>query len=133
VFDRADNLVGTQIISYKTDKDIKWCQLTGIAGRDNRVVGAMQLYSVEKNVSQPIEGHAGAFAYMKLPGNQAPSTLFCIASRTPAGGKLHIIEVGGPAAGGNAFPKKQVDLYFPAEAAQDFPVAMQSSDQYNML
>lgn len=101
--------------------------------QDNRVVGAMQLFSVEKNVSQPIEGHAGAFAYMKLPGNSAPSTLFCIAARTPAGGKLHIIEVGGPAAGGNAFAKKQVDLYFPAEAAQDFPVAMQSSDQYNML
>lgn len=33
VFDRADNLVGTQIIGYKTDTAMKWCMLTGIAGR----------------------------------------------------------------------------------------------------
>lgn len=38
IFDRADNLVGTQIISYKTDANIKWCQLTGIAGRVSRHV-----------------------------------------------------------------------------------------------
>eukprot|EP00041_Stephanoeca_diplocostata_P026406 m.712062 g.712062 ORF g.712062 m.712062 type:complete len:1677 (+) comp22957_c0_seq1:116-5146(+) len=133
IFERHASLAGSQIIQYKTDKDCKWCELTGIAAKDGRVVGSMQLYSVDKNVSQPIEGHAGTFAYLKVPGNSAPSTLFCIAARTAAGGKLHIIEVGGPAAGGNAFPKKSVDIYFPPEAAADFPVAMQSSDKYNML
>jgi hypothetical protein len=35
--------------------------LVGISAQQNRVVGAMQLYSVERKVSQPIEGHAAAF------------------------------------------------------------------------
>ena len=30
----------------------------------------MQLYSVERRVSQPIEGHAASFAQMKLDGNK---------------------------------------------------------------
>ena len=58
-----------------------------------RVVGAMQLYSVERKVSQPIEGHAAAFIQFKMEGNQQESTLFCFAVRGAAGGKLHIIEV----------------------------------------
>ena len=30
----------------------------------------MQLYSVERKVSQPIEGHAAAFIQFKMEGNQ---------------------------------------------------------------
>ncbi|NXR12463.1 CLH1 protein, partial [Semnornis frantzii] len=91
----------------------------------NRVVGAMQLYSVDRKVSQPIEGHAAAFAEFKIEGNAKPSTLFCFAVRSPAGGKLHIIEVGQPATGNQPFVKKAVDVFFPPEAQTDFPVAMQ--------
>ena len=78
----------------------------GITAREGRVVGLVQLFSVEKQVSQPIEGHAAAFASFKMPGNQHPSTLLSIAVRTPAGGKLHIIEVGGAAEGDQPFQKK---------------------------
>ena len=39
-------------------------------------------------MSQPIEGHAAAFAQMKLPGNTEESTLFTFAVRTPQGGKV---------------------------------------------
>ncbi|ETE62313.1 Clathrin heavy chain 1, partial [Ophiophagus hannah] len=85
----------------------------------------MQLYSVDRKVSQPIEGHAAAFAEFKVEGNAKPSTLFCFAVRSPAGGKLHIIEVGQPAAGNQPFVKKAVDVFFPPEAQTDFPVAMQ--------
>lgn len=48
----------------------------------------MQLYSMERKVSQPIEGHAAAFAQFKMDGNQAPSTLFCFAVRGAQGGKV---------------------------------------------
>lgn len=51
----------------------------------------MQLYSVERKCSQPIEGHAASFATFKMEGNGEPSTLFCFAVRTVQGGKLHII------------------------------------------
>lgn len=56
--------------------------------QQNRVVGAMQLYSVERKVSQPIEGHAAAFSSMKLEGNAQPSTIFCFAVRSAQGGKV---------------------------------------------
>ena len=85
----------------------------------------MQLYSVERKVSQPIEGHAAAFIQFKMEGNQQESTLFCFAVRGAAGGKLHIIEVGTPPTGNSPFQKKAVDVFFPPEAQNDFPVAMQ--------
>jgi hypothetical protein len=49
----------------------------------------MQLYSVERKVSQPIEGHAAAFTQFKLDGNKKPSTLFAFAVRGPQGGKVN--------------------------------------------
>lgn len=39
--------------------------------------------------------------------------------------QLHIIEVGQPATGNTPFQKKAVDVFFPPEAQNDFPVAMQ--------
>jgi clathrin heavy chain len=48
----------------------------------------MQLYSVDRKVSQPIEGHAASFAQFKMEGNAEESTLFCFAVRGQAGGKV---------------------------------------------
>ena len=83
------------------------------------------MYSVERKVSQPIEGHAAAFTKFRMEGNPADSTLFCFAVRNVQGGKLHIIEVGNPPSGNSPFQKKAVDVFFPPEAQADFPVAMQ--------
>ena len=101
----------------------------------NRIIGAMQLYSKEKNVSQPIEGHAASFAQFTVEGYTSPSTLFTFAAKGAAGSKLHVIEVaaGAKPDGVAAFGKKNCDIYFPPEAAQDFPVAMQISDKYNCV
>ncbi|KAF9805197.1 hypothetical protein SFRURICE_019015 [Spodoptera frugiperda] len=107
--------------------------MPGISAQQNRVVGAMQLYSVERKCSQPIEGHAASFATFKAEGNAEPSTLFCFAVRTAQGGKLHIIEVGQTPAGNQPFLKKAVDVFFPAEAQNDFPVAMQVSPKYDVI
>lgn len=60
--------------------------------QQNRVVGAMQLYSVDRKVSQPIEGHAAGFAQFKMEGNAEESTLFCFAVRGQAGGKVGILD-----------------------------------------
>ncbi|XP_060534182.1 clathrin heavy chain [Cylas formicarius] len=133
MFDRHSSLNGCQIINYRTDPKQNWLLLVGISAQQSRVVGAMQLYSVERKVSQPIEGHAASFASFKMEGNQEPSTLFCFAVRTVQGGKLHIIEVGQSPAGNQAFPKKTVDVFFPPEAQNDFPVAMQVSTKYDVI
>lgn len=50
----------------------------------------MQLYSVDRKVSQPIEGHAAAFGEFKVEGNAKTSTLFCFAVRSQAGGKVRV-------------------------------------------
>lgn len=47
----------------------------------------MQLYSKEKNVSQPIEGHAASFADLVVEGGSTASTLFTFAAKTAAGAK----------------------------------------------
>ena len=49
----------------------------------------MQLYSMERKVSQPIEGHAACFGTFKMEGNPEPSTLFCFGVRGTAGGKVN--------------------------------------------
>ncbi|THD27284.1 Clathrin heavy chain [Fasciola hepatica] len=134
MFDRHSSLgANCQIINYRCDANQKWLLLIGIAAQDKRVVGYMQLYSVEKRVSQPIEGHAAAFAQFKPEGSSALTTLFCFASRSAQGCKLHIIDIGQPPSGGQPSTKKAVDVYFPPEAQSDFPVAMQTSAKYDVI
>ncbi|CAG7723760.1 unnamed protein product [Allacma fusca] len=133
MFDRHSSLQGTQIINYRTDPKQNWLLLVAISAQQNRVVGAMQLYSVERKVSQPIEGHAGTFAQIKLEGNPEPSNLLCFAVRNLQGGKLHIVEVGGVPQGNQPFAKKGMDVFFPPEAQTDFPVAMQASTKYDVI
>lgn len=48
----------------------------------------MQLYSKERGVSQPIEGHAASFAELKLDGHQNTTKLFTFSVRTATGAKV---------------------------------------------
>ena len=75
--------------------------------------------------SQAIDGHVGAFVNFRIQGNPTDSGLLCLASRTAAGGKLHILEVGGTPSGNQAFEKKAKEIEFAPDAAADFPVAIQ--------
>lgn len=52
------------------------------------MAGAMQLYSTERKVSQPIEGHAACFVNYTLEGNAYASNLFCFSVRNPQGAKV---------------------------------------------
>lgn len=88
IFDRHASLSNTQIINYKVNNDGKWMSLVGISSKDNRIVGSMQLFSREKNVSQPLEGHASCFAELKLEGGVSPTRLFSFAVRSATGAKV---------------------------------------------
>jgi len=83
---------------------------------------------LKKKVSQAIEGHAGTFASVKWKDENR--IFFCFASRTQHLSKLFIIEVGESK---TKFPKMAVDIYYPPEAGQDFPVAIQASEQTNVV
>ncbi|XP_042382614.1 clathrin heavy chain 1-like isoform X2 [Zingiber officinale] len=96
----------------------------------------MQLFSVDQQRSQALEAHAASFASFKLAGNDKPSILVCFASKTVNVGqitsKLHVIELGAQP-GKPGFTKKQTDLFFPPDFADDFPVAMQISQKYSLI
>ncbi|KAI9208250.1 uncharacterized protein BJ171DRAFT_490747 [Polychytrium aggregatum] len=132
VFDRHPSLVGTQIINYRINSDEKWCALVGISAKDGRVAGNMQLYSRDRGVSQPLEGHACSFAEITLEGASSPSKLFTFSVRTPVGAKLHIVEIDHKD-GTPVFQKRAVDVFFPPEAVADFPVAMQVSKKHDII
>ncbi|KAJ8099651.1 hypothetical protein POJ06DRAFT_114030 [Lipomyces tetrasporus] len=132
ITERHVSLVGSQIINYRVDSDGKWTVLIGISQQQGRVVGNMQLYSVDRKQSQAIEGHAATFARLRLEGATMDTKLFAFSTRTGTGAKLHIVEVDAQA---NApkYTKKAVDVFFPPEATNDFPVALQISDKYGIL
>ncbi|CAD5215134.1 unnamed protein product [Bursaphelenchus okinawaensis] len=132
-FDRHSNLKDCQIISYKCDHTAKLLLLQGIAVKDNRVAGSMQLYSEERQLAQPIEGHASCFLQFTQEGNPHPSNLFCFAARTQTNSRLHVIEVSTPPAGNQPFNKKQVEIQFAAESANDFPISMQASATHGVV
>ncbi|KAG9243910.1 hypothetical protein BJ878DRAFT_508483 [Calycina marina] len=131
VFKRNPNLSGCQIINYRVSEDGKWMVCIGISQQQGRVVGAMQLFSRDRGISQSIEGHAAAFGSLRLEGAPADTKVFTFVVRTATGAKLHVVEVDHQASN-PTFIKKAIDFYFPPEAAQDFPVAMQVSQKYSI-
>ncbi|KAJ5187401.1 hypothetical protein N7449_010395 [Penicillium cf. viridicatum] len=132
VFDRLPNLAGCQIINYRVNAEEKWMVVVGISQQQGRVVGSMQLYSKERGISQFIEGHAASFANITVEGSPLPHSLFTFAVRTQTGAKLQIAEIDHQEPNPR-FQKKAVEVYFPQEAVNDFPVAMQVSSKYDVV
>ncbi|KAM7256318.1 hypothetical protein ACFE04_012059 [Oxalis oulophora] len=140
VFERTANLANNQIINYRCDPTEKWLVLIGIAPgpaeRPQLVKGNMQLFSVDQQRSQSLEAHAASFATFKVPGNDKDSILISFATKSFNSGqvtsKLHVIELGAQP-GKTSFSKKQADLFFPPDFADDFPVSMQISNKYGLI
>ena len=135
IFDRHANLASSQIISYRTSADGKWCCLVGIAqgAQPGTIDGAIQLYSIEKRVSQPLTGHAACFATIQSEGYERQ--VFCFVERKPGmGPKLFCMEVGKDKdAPGGVFKVAPQDIPFPPEAAADFPVSLLPSKKHDLL
>ncbi|KZV23799.1 clathrin heavy chain 1-like [Dorcoceras hygrometricum] len=140
MFERTANLANNQIINYKCDPSEKWLVLIGIAPgspeRPQLVKGSMQLFSVDQQRSQALEAHAASFASFRVAGNDKDSILISFATKSSNSGqissKLHVIELGAQP-GKPTFTKKQADLFFPPDFADDFPVAMQISHKYSLI
>ncbi|KAF5839265.1 clathrin heavy chain 2 [Dunaliella salina] len=81
--------------------------------------GFMQLHSFEQMKSQPLEAHAAAFASVKV--------YFLTYSIFVEGGSGDLCQITGVAV------KRQAELFFPAEFADDFPVSLQISDKYGLV
>jgi len=129
MFDRLDKLgPNTQIINYRVSPDGKWCLLGGIsAGAGGTVDGNMQLYSMEKKVSQHLTGHAAAFATIKLPGRDDPAHVLCFQGKTAGSAeppKFFVREIGRDPAKGPPFGITPASIPIPPDAVSDFPVSL---------
>lgn len=128
MFDRHPTIgPNTQIINYQVSPDSKWCLLGGISANPaGGVAGNMQLYSVEKKVSQPLQGHAGAFHSIKLTGREdrAQVLVFHEKKADDPGHKLFVMEVGRDPSKGAPFRLQPTVIPVPPEAAADFPVSL---------
>ncbi|EPY52055.1 clathrin heavy chain Chc1 [Schizosaccharomyces cryophilus OY26] len=131
MFDRHSSLNGTQIISYRSNYNEEWFTLVGISSRDNRIAGNLQLYSKKRKVSQPLESHASAFAVIQPEGLNHDVQVLALASRLPTGSKLSVVEIDRNP-NNPAFATKTVDLFFPPEAINDFPIAIQIAPAYGV-
>jgi clathrin heavy chain len=88
VFDRHDNLKDSTIINYKTDKNEQWLLLVGLAKIDGEPRGTMQLYSVERGVTQYIEGHAASFLEFPVQGGKTATVVAITSTNNTDGGKV---------------------------------------------
>jgi len=138
IFDRHASIgENNQIISYQVSGDGKWCLLCGICASATPGVidGNMQLYSIEKSVSQMLQGHSGSFTVINVPGREDPAQILCFEDKKPdQPPKLFIMEVGRDKnAPGGAFRCTPQNIPLAADAPNDFPVTMNVSKKYGMV
>eukprot|EP00933_Yihiella_yeosuensis_P029628 TRINITY_DN23254_c0_g4_i1.p1 TRINITY_DN23254_c0_g4~~TRINITY_DN23254_c0_g4_i1.p1 ORF type:complete len:1717 (+),score=465.38 TRINITY_DN23254_c0_g4_i1:179-5329(+) len=140
IFSRAGKLAeaGTQIISYAVNPAMSWCLLTAISTQDQgkTIDGNMQLYSIEKQQQQLLEGHAGCFANVNVNDGPAPAGLFAFMERKVGtqATKLHVMDV--TAARGEGLPapfKIQAEVQMPPEAPGDFALALHISPKHGVI
>ena len=118
---------------------MKWCCVGGIQrGAMGLVEGRMQLYSVDKKLSQALEGHAATFARVQLGTKMA--TLFSFAGKRKAKGeesegkwKMHVVEVETEERGLAGFEKIAEEMFFLPEFPKDYPLSLTWSEKFPTL
>lgn len=132
---RHASLNNTQIINFVSNKKLDWFAVVGILQENGRIAGKIQLYSKNRNISQAIDGHVAIFSNILLDGNNSPLQIFVTGNRnvTSGAGELRIIEIDHDASLPIQYQKKTVDIFFPPDATNDFPIAIQISEKYGVI
>ena len=131
VFDRNPDLQQAQIISYKMDPTEKWVALIGLVPYNGEAGGKIQLFSMEKNASQMLDGHAAHFYHYKHDGCMEPSVMFAFAQKHPSP-RLGMIEVvkGDPS---RQNMNKMEEMQFSPQQQGDFIVGMTVSEKFETI
>ena len=131
VFDRHGDLAQAQIIGYKMDPTEKWVALVGLVPLNGEAGGKIQLFSMEKNASQMLDGHAAHFYNYKFDGCMENSVMFAFAQKHPQP-RLGLIEV--VRGDMNKQPVNTVvDMQFQPQQQGDFIVGMAVSEKYETI
>lgn len=129
-------LNNTQIINIITNNKLDWFALVGIMQENGRIAGKIQLYSKNRNISQVIDGHVATFTNILLEGNGSQMVqVFVTGNRnvSTGNGELRIIEIDHDANLPVQYSKKSADIFFPPDATNDFPIAVQVSEKYGII
>mmetsp|Transcript_21715 Transcript_21715/g.40605 ORF Transcript_21715/g.40605 Transcript_21715/m.40605 type:complete len:1699 (-) Transcript_21715:62-5158(-) len=135
MFDRHASFPSdAQIINYQVSDDLKWLIVSGISRGGDGVLGSMQLYSVDKKVSQPLQGFGGSFTTITRDDGIPRIVFSFIEKKSGTPFKLYIREVGKDKnAPGGVFTVPPRDITFPADAQDDFPVSLMAAKRYDIL
>lgn len=129
-------LNSTQIINIIANNKLDWFALVGIMQENGRIAGKIQLYSKNRNISQVIDGHVATFTNILLEGNGSQMVqVFVTGNRNvnTGNGELRIIEIDHDANLPVQYSKKNTDIFFPPDATNDFPIAVQVSEKYGIV
>ncbi|XP_072024785.1 clathrin heavy chain 2-like [Amphiura filiformis] len=141
VFERHMKLSCSQIVAYKADPSCKWFALVGLykdfdneSDESNYVSGVAQIHCIENQCCQCIDAQAVTFTSYRRSDNQKPTSILCLANRSPAQqGKIHIIELGPHISGNTALSSFTEQLYFDETDRYDFPVSIQVCPTYGLV
>lgn len=133
---RHANLNNTQIINFVANAKLDWFAVVGILQENGRIAGKIQLFSKQRNISQAIDGHVAIFTNILLEGNgSSPVQVFVTGNRnaTTGTGELRIIEIDHDQSLPTQYQKKNSEIFFPPDATNDFPIAVQVSEKYGIV
>eukprot|EP01054_Gregarina_sp_Poly1_P010059 Gregarina_sp_Poly_1__10058@NODE_678_length_6812_cov_99_742476_g511_i0_p1_GENE_NODE_678_length_6812_cov_99_742476_g511_i0NODE_678_length_6812_cov_99_742476_g511_i0_p1_ORF_typecomplete_len1149_score194_88Clathrin/PF00637_20/79Clathrin/PF00637_20/4_9e12Clathrin/PF00637_20/1_2e16Clathrin/PF00637_20/1_8e13Clathrin/PF00637_20/4_6e21Clathrin_H_link/PF13838_6/1_4e17TPR_7/PF13176_6/0_88TPR_7/PF13176_6/4_4e02SNAP/PF14938_6/40SNAP/PF14938_6/6_8e02SNAP/PF14938_6/3_9e02SNAP/PF14938_6/3_2e02SNAP/PF14938_6/93_ len=132
-----------QIINYSVDDEqdpaeIKWCLLAGIylSPVDKKsILGCLQLWSVEKQQQQFLEGHAGCFGKIVLDDcSQEPVKVFSFCEKKNNVSKIYIMDIYSQRGEGKPQPfKASCEYSYPVDHAADFPIASYISQRHGVI
>eukprot|EP01097_Dermamoeba_algensis_P011716 TRINITY_DN9198_c0_g1_i1.p1 TRINITY_DN9198_c0_g1~~TRINITY_DN9198_c0_g1_i1.p1 ORF type:complete len:666 (-),score=92.63 TRINITY_DN9198_c0_g1_i1:327-2324(-) len=140
-----------QVVNYIQDPSGKWVALVSISYKD-KVVGQIQLFSLETKESLFFDGSVAAFAEFTPPAQSQASTFFCYAAATENGIRVvvqpleahgvvnkdrkasHDLPTKVPSRAASPSPLFNSNSAVPSNSSPpDFPVSMQYSDRYGFL
>ncbi|XP_070389756.1 clathrin heavy chain 1-like isoform X3 [Dermacentor albipictus] len=139
MFSLHERIRNTELVGYITDPGLKWLAVTGLFQEEQVVSGLVQLYSVDRRVSQLLPGQCAQLCRHQFQGQAHASQLLLLADRGPAGqrpeGRLHLSELGPPASTGGALrgPIAETLEFFDPLDKFDFPVCLQVSSSQGLV
>eukprot|EP01053_Blabericola_migrator_P007732 Blabericola_migrator_1__7731@NODE_394_length_8993_cov_144_363433_g314_i0_p1_GENE_NODE_394_length_8993_cov_144_363433_g314_i0NODE_394_length_8993_cov_144_363433_g314_i0_p1_ORF_typecomplete_len1756_score408_30Clathrin/PF00637_20/57Clathrin/PF00637_20/2_3e12Clathrin/PF00637_20/6_6e16Clathrin/PF00637_20/5_7e13Clathrin/PF00637_20/1_2e25Clathrin/PF00637_20/5e09Clathrin/PF00637_20/2_9e15Clathrin/PF00637_20/4_9e13Clathrin_H_link/PF13838_6/1_7e16Clathrin_H_link/PF13838_6/7_5e03TPR_7/PF13176_6/0_6TPR_7/PF len=144
VFTRAGKLAeDVQVINYSVDEEtdptnIRWCILAGIylSPSDKKtILGCLQLWSVEKQQQQFLEGHAGCFGKIVTEDcSQEPMKVFSFLEKKNNVSKVYVMDIYSKRGEGRPTPfKAACEFTYPPEHAGDFPIATSISLRHGVV
>eukprot|EP00826_Nyctotherus_ovalis_P063458 TRINITY_DN9308_c0_g1_i4.p1 TRINITY_DN9308_c0_g1~~TRINITY_DN9308_c0_g1_i4.p1 ORF type:complete len:1164 (-),score=418.77 TRINITY_DN9308_c0_g1_i4:12-3503(-) len=134
IFRKSEDIerVAAQILSYAVDSSGKWCVLFGIYSVSKALHGMIQLYSVEQQASQTLEGFVPHFADVALVDPGYVNTVLAFVGKKPSESTWNflILEVGKPIDQAQKIKKKQLFQTAPDANVSDIPILSYVSEKY---